>query len=202
MAIQNEAPLTALAKRQVEAVQSTTADARELAHKIVLAGLGVLSIAEEEGTKLFKQMTDKGAAFDLTLPGRETAQTAVTALQEQASQFATALLERRDEVIFVAGETSKKVEHNVQDAVTTAMRRLGVPTRREITELTQSVERLAANIEQLRNQRAGGASGGSSSGVSAKHLGGGWYEIRVGGAVLKKVQGKDEAAKAVAELKA
>ncbi|MEL6769633.1 MAG: phasin family protein [Bacteroidota bacterium] len=196
MATQNEAPLTALAKRQVEAVQTTAADARELAHKIVLAGLGVLSLAEEEGTKLFKQMTDKGASFDLTVPGREVAQSAVTTLQTQASNLATALLERRDEAVFVAGEASKKVEHNVQDAVTTAMRRLGVPTRREITELTESVERLAANIEKLRSDRAD-----ADSGISAKHLGGGWYEVRVGGAVLKKVQGKDEAAKAVAELR-
>lgn len=196
MATQNEAPLTALAKRQVETAQSTATEARELANRIVLAGLGVMAIAEEEGTKLFKQMAEKGAAFDLALPGRETAQTAVSTLQEQLQQFAAALLERRDEALFVAGEASKKVEHNVQDAVTTAMRRVGVPTRQEITELTQSVERLAANIEKLRAERAG-----AGTGVSAHHLGGGWYEIRVGGAVLKKVQGKDEAAQAVAELK-
>ena len=41
---------------------------RETTHKVWLAGLGALSVAEEEGTKLFSNLVDKGRKFEKKLP--------------------------------------------------------------------------------------------------------------------------------------
>ena len=39
-------------------------DVRESAHKIWLAGLGALSVAEDEGSKLFKRLVKEGEGFE------------------------------------------------------------------------------------------------------------------------------------------
>ena len=39
-------------------------DVRESAHKIWLAGLGALAVAEEEGSKLFKSLVEQGERFE------------------------------------------------------------------------------------------------------------------------------------------
>jgi poly(hydroxyalkanoate) granule-associated protein len=46
-----------------------------------------------------------------------------------------------------AGKTWTKVEHAFDQQVTMALHRLGVPTRKEITDLTRRVETLTRKLE-------------------------------------------------------
>ncbi len=105
-------------------------DLKESAHRIWLAGLGALAAAEQEGTKVFSRLVERGREFESK--GRE----------EAKEQF--------DKARTKAESTWSDVSSKVDEAVAGAMHRLGVPTRDEIRTLTQKVEELTAKVETLR----------------------------------------------------
>ena len=178
----------------------TVGDVKESVQNVFLAGLGALSMAEEEGSKLFKKLVKKGEKVDL--PGLGSARLeAVRKQLDDATESATdAVKGRVSDAKYVATETADKLEDRVSDTVATVMKRLGVPTREEISELTASVERLTAHIETLRKQRAEAPLAVVTE-PAIEAVGGGWYELRVGTLVVEKVQGRDEAEAALARLK-
>jgi len=77
------------------------------------------------------------------------------------------------------------------------MKRIGVPTREEISELTASVERLTKQITKLR-----GKTSEAGSELVLEAVGGGWYEIKVCDVVVEKVQGKEDAQAAFERISA
>jgi poly(hydroxyalkanoate) granule-associated protein len=95
------------------------------ANKIWLAGLGALSLAEEEGDKLFKRLVSRG------------------------EDYQSGLKEPVEKATGKVKGTVKKVETMVDDQVTAALHRLGVPTKKEISELTDKVDRLTKTIEEM-----------------------------------------------------
>ena len=113
------------------------ADLRDNAHKIWLAGLGALQAAEEEGSKLFKNLVERGETFQSR--GREQYEEVKDKVEDAAGKA-------RDR----AENTWEKVEHRLDDAVSAALGRLGVPSRDEIATLTQRVEELTAVVEKLK----------------------------------------------------
>ncbi len=112
-------------------------DLKENAHKIWLAGLGALQAAEEEGSKLFKNLVERGETFENR--GRER-------YEEVKDQVDHAAEEAKGR----AGSTWERIEGRLDDAVTQALGRLGVPSRDEIATLTQRVEELTAVVEKLK----------------------------------------------------
>lgn len=113
------------AKKDVED-KGLTQEISESAHRIWLAGLGALSRAEEEGGKLFQQLVDKGREMEKS--GRQG-------------------LEK------TRGEMSKKAEalsDKLDEKLSAAMTRMGVPTREEIGALSQRVDELNAKLERLK----------------------------------------------------
>jgi poly(hydroxyalkanoate) granule-associated protein len=113
-----------------------TGAVKEVAQDIYLAGLGAVAAAGEEGTKLFEDLVKKGRALEKT--GR--------AKVEQALDKARGL--RGD-----ARKVVAKAAAPLDEGMTTAMHRLGVPTRREIQSLTRRVEELTRVVEK-RGARA------------------------------------------------
>ena len=112
-------------------------DLQESAHKIWLAGLGAVSAASEEGSRFFQTLVERGE--DLESKGRKGFEKA------------------RDEVESSAKKARKQVETSVDDLwekvderMTEAMHRFGVPTREEIHSLTRRVEELNAKIDALK----------------------------------------------------
>lgn len=112
-------------------------DLKESAHKIWLAGLGALAAAEQEGSKMFNRLVDRG---------RDVESRGKVDFKEQVDQA-------KEKV----GQAKAKVEDTVEnwtakldETVTSALHRLGVPTREEIRTLTQRVEELNAKVEQLK----------------------------------------------------
>ncbi len=112
------------------------AELRDSAHKIWLAGLGALQAAEEEGSKLFKNLVERGESFENR--GRE-----------RYSEVKTRVGDVTEKAKDRAESTWEKVESRLDDAVSSALGRLGVPSRDEIATLTRRVEELTAMVEKL-----------------------------------------------------
>jgi len=111
---------------------------KESAHKIWLAGLGAMSVAEEEGSKLFKNLVEKGEAYEFR--GREP----FNQVRDKVGKAAGKAREK-------AGETWDRLEERIDEAVAAAVRRLGLPDRDEIANLTQRVEELIAVVDELKS---------------------------------------------------
>ena len=110
---------------------------KDSAHKIWLAGLGALAAAEEEGTKVFNRLVDRGR--DVESRGKGDFQETVDRAKAKV-----------DEAKAKVGDTVETWSGKLDEAVTSTLHRLGVPTREEIRTLTQRVEELNAKVEQLK----------------------------------------------------
>lgn len=114
-------------------VKQSSKDLRESAHKIWLAGLGALTSAEEEGTKVFNKLVEKGAAFESR--GREQ----ITKVQKKV-----------ESAVGQAESSWEKLGDAFDDRVASAINRLGVPSRDEIVTLTKRVEELTLKVDELK----------------------------------------------------
>ncbi len=98
------------------------------AHRVWLAGLGALSVAEEEGGRLFRDLVERGRELE----GRGRAAGGAA---------------RR------AGERMRSRGREVGDALDArigeVLARVGMPSRDEIQDLTRRVEELNAKIDRL-----------------------------------------------------
>ena len=105
---------------------------KDSAQKIWMAGLGAVTMAGEEGTKLFKNLVEKGEAFQSQEhpPVDKMKQTANDA-KEKVSDIWT------------------KLEDGFNDKVAGALQKLGVPTKDEISQLTDRVDKLMEAINKL-----------------------------------------------------
>lgn len=101
---------------------------RQPVEKIWLAGLGALALTEEEGGKLFKSLVKKGQGFEKDMKPR--------------------LEEAIDATRHAPGNAMARIEGSVNDTVAGVLRRIGVPSRKEITSLTRRVEGLATVLEK------------------------------------------------------
>ena len=188
----------ATAKTTVESVQrdltEAAGDVQDAVQKVFLAGLGALALAEEEGSKTFNKLVKRGKKVELPGLGMDRVRAIREQIGGEAEKATDAVKDRVQDARYVAGETADKAETQLSDAVSGVMKRLGVPTRTEISELTASVERLTSQIERLKEERTAPAD------LILEAVGGGWYEIRIGDVVVEKVQGKEEAEKAFARV--
>ncbi len=113
-----------------DATKNLQDELRESAHRIWLAGLGALSSAGEEGTKMFDRLVDRGRDYETK--GRD----------EARKQFEGAKS--------TTDELWNTWSGKLDEAVTGALNRMGVPSRDEIRTLTQRVEELNAKVEMLK----------------------------------------------------
>ncbi|HEY0515021.1 MAG TPA: phasin family protein [Thermoanaerobaculia bacterium] len=106
---------------------------KDSVHRIWLAGLGALAAAEEEGSKLFSRLVDRGR--DVESRGKIEVDKVKVEVDKMKSKAESAFETWGDKF---------------DDKLTGTLRRLGVPTRDEIRNLTQKVEDLNAKLEQLK----------------------------------------------------
>ena len=110
---------------------------KESANKIWLAGLGALAAAEEEGSKLFKNLVEKGEKWESK--GRRVVHEVRADVQEAVGDAKEKANSKWDQV----GD-------KFDDALASALKRFGVPNREEIATLTKRVEELTALVEGLK----------------------------------------------------
>lgn len=101
-----------------------------------LAGLGALATVEEEGSKLFNRLVDRGKTFE------EERREELEAASEKAR-------EQRDEALAQIEEAGEETQSLLMDTVNTALERFGVPTRNEVDRLSDKVERLSEQVDAL-----------------------------------------------------
>lgn len=108
-------------------------EVKESANKIWLAGLGALAAAEEEGSKIFNSLVEKGESYEAR--GKEE----------------IAKVKDKVEGAFGKAESSwDKLGDAFDEKVAAAVERLGIPSRDEITTLTKRVEELTVKVDQLK----------------------------------------------------
>ncbi len=116
-----------IAKKKSKELQN---DIMDSAHKIWLAGLGAVSMAEQEGGKFFTNLVEKGGKKV------EKAKGTVAGMKTVAESY---------------WETFGRT---VDDQMTAVIHRIGVPTKEEIESLTQKVEALTISVDKLRTKEA------------------------------------------------
>lgn len=114
--------------------------AKDSARNVWLAGVGALSMAEEEGGRMFETLVKRGAAYETK--NRKRLETMVANVKDM-----------RGDVSAVFG----KVVSPVNTAMEKAMHQLGVPTRKEIATLTKRVEELTKAVERRGVKRRAAA---------------------------------------------
>lgn len=122
-----------------EIAGGVTARGRE----VWLAGLGALAAAEEEGTQLFSTLVKQGER--LVERGEAVEARGRTRVADTLDGVRGDLAVRQKDVAQVVGA----VEYEVGEAFTGALRRLGVPTRAEVRELSDRVDVLTRRVGAL-----------------------------------------------------
>lgn len=108
-------------------------DIKESARKIWLAGLGALATAEEQGTKVFQSLVERGEGFE-------------TRSEKQVAKVKGQVKSVPDK----AEAQWDRVEKVVDERVNTVIKKLGIPSRDEVKTLTRRVEGLTKKVEQLK----------------------------------------------------
>jgi len=108
-------------------------DIRESVNKIWLAGLGALAATEEEGTKIFNTLVEKGESYEI-----------------RGKKEAAKVREQVESTVGKAESSWEKLGEAFDEKVSGAIHRLGVPSGDEITTLTKRVEELTLKVDQLK----------------------------------------------------
>ena len=115
---------------------------KESAQQIWLAGLGAFAKAQEEGSKVFESLVKEGASLQ-----RKTQ----TGAGEKLSEAASRMSAMANEFSARASGQWDKLEGLFEDRVARALGKLGVPSAREIEELTARVEELTRLVAQMNS---------------------------------------------------
>ena len=107
---------------------------KESGHEIWLAGLGAFSKAQEEGGKVYNALVKEGKQLET-----RTRQMAGGRVEELASR---------------ASGTIDRLEKVFEERVARALKSLGVPTAREVEQLTRRVAELTRQVEALTGKPA------------------------------------------------
>ncbi len=109
---------------------------RDSAYQIWLAGLGALSMAEDESGKIFKTLVKRGKTFE-------------AASKDRLTSVRNALDIRK-----AASDTMSRITDNLDDGVNGVLGRLGLPSKKEIDALGKRVDRLTKALEEKPVKRA------------------------------------------------
>lgn len=193
-------------------------DMQEATQNVFLAGIGALSVAEEEGSKLFKKLVKKGKKYDgearkeveqmrKQVEGQvgqvkkdvdQQADKVKKTIDTQVDRVRKAADTQVDKVRKVADDTFSTLEQRVQEALTVALQTLGIPTKEEIAGLRKSVQQLSKNLDALSHERKIEAQ--AQPEIVAVETGNGWYDITVYDRVVSKAHGEEEAIEEISRL--
>ena len=117
---------------------------KDSAQQIWLAGLGAYAKAQEEGQKVFNALVKEGNSIQKRT--MRMTEDKVNEVTNRVGKFAGGLQKQ-------ANGTWDKLETVFEERVERALTRLGVPTNKEIGELTRRVEQLTASVQKLSGGR-------------------------------------------------
>ncbi len=106
----------------------------ESTRRLWLAGLGTLSVVEEEGTGIFDQLIEKGRLVE----------------QKSRKQVNKTKAEIESGSEELAEELSDKLDRQVAGV----LQKLGIPSRAQVQDLTLRVEQLSEQVDRLTSPTA------------------------------------------------
>jgi poly(hydroxyalkanoate) granule-associated protein len=124
----------------------TTSDAqlatavRESAEQIWLAGLGAFAKAQQEGGKVFDALVREGDLLQ---------QRTRAATEQRLEEVAERVTEAANQLSRQATSSWDRLEQVFEDRVARALSHLGVPSARDIRELTEMLQALNERISEL-----------------------------------------------------
>lgn len=123
-------------KSKGEADRQLSVSVQDSAHLIWLAGLGAFAKVGDEGNKLFEKLIKEGEKVE-----KKARDAAAGKLEEAQGKV--------DETRNKVADTWDKVEQLFEDRLTRVLSRLGVPSRDDLQKLTERVDALQAQINDL-----------------------------------------------------
>jgi poly(hydroxyalkanoate) granule-associated protein len=121
-----------------ERMQERAERVQESAQNVWLAGLGALTLAEDEGGKFFKALVKRGAALDSK--NKKAFSQMVKGVESRVEVM-------KETVVDATSGTMDKIETGLESGMATVMHTFGVPTRSEIQNLTKKVDALTKSVE-------------------------------------------------------
>ena len=112
-------------------------DLKETANKVWLAGLGALASVGEEGSRVFDNLAKRGEGVE-------------ERSKEELNRAKSTLYEVADRARGEAKGAWKRLESVLDDRVSAALQRVGVPTRNEIRDLSSRVAELSKKVERVK----------------------------------------------------
>ncbi len=116
------------------------ASIKESAQQIWLAGLGAFAKAQEEGGKVFDNLVKEGTSLQ-----RKTQAVAEERISEATSRMAS----MATNISTKASGQWDKLESIFEDRVAKALKKLGVPSAKEIDVLTERIDELNRSVAKL-----------------------------------------------------
>lgn len=114
---------------------------KESAQQIWLAGLGAFSKAQEEGGKVFEALVKEGVTLQ-----KRTQSVAEDKLTEATSRMASMATDLSSK----ASGQWDKLESIFEDRVSRALKKLGVPSGRDVDELMERIDELQRTVASLQ----------------------------------------------------
>lgn len=115
------------------------------AQQIWKAGLGAFSVAEQEGGKVFSKLVKQGN--DMQKRTRQLAEIKVSGVTRSVTKMA-------DNVEKQASGSWDKIEQVFEDRVSRTLASLGVPTGRDVRNLSKRVEELSQTVAALSTKKS------------------------------------------------
>lgn len=113
---------------------------KESAQQIWLAGLGAFAKAQQEGGKVFQTLVEEGVEMQ-----RKTQ----AAAEEKLAEASTRMEKMANEFSSKAGGQWEKFETMVEERVARAMKKMGVPSSKDIQALMEQIDELHRKIDRL-----------------------------------------------------
>jgi poly(hydroxyalkanoate) granule-associated protein len=113
---------------------------KDSAQQIWLAGMGAFAKAQAEGGKVFDALVKEGVSLQ-----RKTQAVA----EEKLGDVTGKMSSMASEVSSKAGASWDKLENIFEERTAKALGKLGVPTAKDVAELTRRVEALSAAVAKL-----------------------------------------------------
>ena len=110
---------------------------RESAKEIWLAGMGAFAKAQAEGKQVFEALVKEGNSLQKKTQG---------AAEEKFSEVTSKMTSMADEVTTKANQHWDKLESIFEERTAKALKKLGVPTAKDVQALMDRVDALSAQV--------------------------------------------------------
>lgn len=118
---------------------------KDSAQQIWLAGMGAFAKAQAEGRQVFEALVKEGASLQ-----KKTQ----SAAEERIGEVTSRMSSMAGDVSSRAGQQWDKLESIFEERTAKAMKRLGVPSAKDVAELSARIDELGAKLAKLAKSTA------------------------------------------------